>query len=207
VQWIVSALWGGYMASNVLKWYWWRFNGHGYFWGMVSGIGGSLLVPVALKLSVVKAFIVARGFEPDAGVLPLYAFPLLLVVSFVGCLVGTLLTKPEDDEVLKSFYKRVRPWGFWGPILAKVKQEDPDFQPNGDFLRDMLNIVIGVVWQISLVALPIYIVIKKFDYAVITLSVIAATSIILKFTWYDHLNKEELLLAEKEQAQVVATGV
>lgn len=23
-QWIVNALWGGYTAANVLKWYWWR---------------------------------------------------------------------------------------------------------------------------------------------------------------------------------------
>ena len=38
IQWIVSALWGGYVASNVLKWYWWRFNGIGYFWGMAFGI-------------------------------------------------------------------------------------------------------------------------------------------------------------------------
>jgi SSS family solute:Na+ symporter len=38
LQWIVNGLWGGYIASNVLKWYWWRFNGKGYFWGMVSGI-------------------------------------------------------------------------------------------------------------------------------------------------------------------------
>jgi Na+/proline symporter len=30
-QWIVSALWGGYTAANILKWYWWRFNGYGYF--------------------------------------------------------------------------------------------------------------------------------------------------------------------------------
>jgi SSS family solute:Na+ symporter len=29
LQWIVSALWGAYLSSNVLKWYWWRFNGHG----------------------------------------------------------------------------------------------------------------------------------------------------------------------------------
>src|SRR5690606_29523613 len=33
IQWIVSALFGAYTASNVLKWYWWRFNGYGYFWG------------------------------------------------------------------------------------------------------------------------------------------------------------------------------
>jgi SSS family solute:Na+ symporter len=205
VQWIVSALWGGYMASNVLKWYWWRFNGHGYFWGMVSGIGGSLIVPVVLKLEAVKTFVAARGFEPDAGVLPLYAFPLLLVISVIGCLFGTLLTKPEDDEVLKTFYKRVRPWGFWGPILAKVKQEDASFEPNNDFWRDMFNVAVGIVWQISLVALPIYIVIKKFDYAAMTFAVVAVTSIILKFTWYDHLNKEERTLVEKEQVRVAVT--
>ena len=40
VQWIVSALYGGYTASNLLKWYWWRFNAWGYFWGMVAGIAG-----------------------------------------------------------------------------------------------------------------------------------------------------------------------
>jgi solute:Na+ symporter, SSS family len=205
VQWIVSALWGGYMASNVLKWYWWRFNGHGYFWGMVSGIGGSLVLPLVLKLEAVKAFVVARGFEPDAGVLPLYAFPLLLVISVIGCLLGTLLTKPEDDEVLKSFYKRVRPWGFWGPILAKVKQEDPSFEPNNDFWRDMFNVAVGIIWQISLVALPIYIVIKKFDYAAMTFAVVAVTSIVLKFTWYDHLNKEEALLLQNEKPQAAVT--
>jgi solute:Na+ symporter, SSS family len=205
VQWIVSALWGGYMASNVLKWYWWRFNGHGYFWGMVSGIGGSLVLPLVLKLEAVKAFVVARGFEPDAGVLPLYAFPLLLVISVIGCLLGTLLTKPEDDEVLKSFYKRVRPWGFWGPILAKVKQEDPSFEPNNDFWRDMFNVAVGIIWQISLVALPIYIVIKKFDYAAMTFAVVAVTSIVLKFTWCDHLNKEEALLLQNEKPQAAVT--
>ena len=26
LQWIVSGLYGGYIASNVLKWYWWRFR-------------------------------------------------------------------------------------------------------------------------------------------------------------------------------------
>jgi SSS family solute:Na+ symporter len=45
VLWIVSGLWGGYTASNVLKWYWWRFNGYGYFWGMVTGISALLDAP------------------------------------------------------------------------------------------------------------------------------------------------------------------
>ena len=32
--WITASLYGGYTAANVLKWIWWRFNGHGYFWGL-----------------------------------------------------------------------------------------------------------------------------------------------------------------------------
>ncbi|HVN78440.1 MAG TPA: sodium:solute symporter family protein, partial [Terriglobia bacterium] len=74
VLWIVSALWGGYTASNMLKWYWWRFNGYGYFWGMVTGITASLIVPKALP-----------------SVLPVNSFPLVLGISLIGCLAGTLL--------------------------------------------------------------------------------------------------------------------
>lgn len=174
IQWIVSALWGGYTASNVLKWYWWRFNGYGYFWGMVSGIGASLVLPFAL---------------PHTS--PLNAFPLLLALSLVGCLAGTLLTAPEDPEVLKSFYRRVRPWGFWGPVLRQVLQEDPSFQPNRDCPRDLFNVVVGIAWQTALVALPIYLVIRNSSATLVALAAVAVTSVILKFTWYDHLHEVE----------------
>ena len=40
--WIVNSLWGGYTTANFLKWYWWRFNGYGYFWGMVAGLASSV---------------------------------------------------------------------------------------------------------------------------------------------------------------------
>jgi Na+/proline symporter len=174
IQWIVSALWGGYTASNVLKWYWWRFNGYGYFWGMVAGIGSSLVLPLAL---------------PHTS--PLNAFPLLLAISMAGCLAGTLLTPAEDFEVLKSFYKRVRPWGFWGPVLRQVLREDPSFKPNRDFRRDMFNVVVGISWQTSLVALPIYIVIRNTSAAMAALAVVVVTSVVLKFSWYDHLREME----------------
>jgi hypothetical protein len=59
VQWIVSALYGGYTASNLLKWYWWRFNAWGYFWGMVAGIAGAGLTPVLLP-SVAPIYAVPR---------------------------------------------------------------------------------------------------------------------------------------------------
>ncbi|MGA2606237.1 MAG: sodium:solute symporter family protein [Terriglobia bacterium] len=190
VLWIVSGLWGGYTASNVLKWYWWRFNGYGYFWGMVTGIAGSLILPTLLpQVSLVQGLLQAHPVNLNVALV----FPLVLAISLVGCLVGTLLTKPADEEVLKDFYRRVRPWGFWEPILAKVRAENPAFERNKDFWRDMFNVVVGIVWQVSLVALPIYLVIRKSNSALVTGAIIAVTSIVLKFTWYNHLKAGEAI--------------
>jgi Na+/proline symporter len=192
VIWIVSGLWGGYTASNLLKWYWWRFNGYGYFWGMVTGISASLTVPAILnRIPALQAYAKAHSLNLEVSV----GFTVVFVISLIGCLVGTLLTKAEDEEVLKDFYRKVRPWGFWGPILKKVQQEDPLFQRNKDFPRDMFNVAVGICWQVTLVALPIYIVIQNFRNAAIAGLIVAVTSVILKFTWYDHLRKMEAEMA------------
>ena len=188
VIWIVTALWGGYTASNVLKWYWWRFNGYGYFWGMVAGISSALTVPAAVaRITPLEDFARAHSLNLDVSV----SFGVVFLLSLLGCFLGTLLTAPEDEEVLKDFYRSVRPWGFWGPILEKVRQEDPSFRPNKDFLRDMFNIFVGMIWQVALVALPIYIVTWRLRNATITVLLVAITSLVLKYAWYDHLKELE----------------
>jgi solute:Na+ symporter, SSS family len=170
LQWIVSALWGAYLSSNMLKWYWWRFNGYGYFWGMVAGIIPALVFP---------------AIWPQ--MLPLYYFPHLMGISLVGCLLGTYLTQPTDQETLKHFYRTVRPWGFWGPIRRLVEAEDPGFRRNRDFKRDMFNIVVGTAWQTALVAMPIYFVLMQWTAVGVTAAIVAVTMLILKKTWYDRL--------------------
>jgi len=198
VVWIVSGLWGGYTASNVLKWYWWRFNGWGYFWGMLSGISSALIMPKIVPLVPFLQHLLAR-YTINMEVVII--FPLVVGISLIGCLLGTFLTKPEDDAVLMDFYRRVRPWGFWGPVLKKVLAEDPSFQRNKDFLRDMFNIAVGIAWQVALVALPLYIVIHEWDRAALAAGVILVTSLILKFTWYDHLEAREVETNKAAQQQ------
>ena len=63
----MSGLWGGYTAANVLKWYWWRLNGYGFFVGMLVGMIGALAMPALLRPAV------SRRSAPD--VFPLYSFP------------------------------------------------------------------------------------------------------------------------------------
>ena len=58
--WIAGALYGGYVMANVLKWIWWRFNGYGYFWGMMAGILGAMLIP-EFAPQIRPADLLARG--------------------------------------------------------------------------------------------------------------------------------------------------
>jgi Na+/proline symporter len=194
MQWIVNGLWGGYMVSNVLKWYWWRFNGWGYFWGMITGIGSALVLPLVTPLVLPLLDPSVRSLFGDraADVMvllghPITSFPLILVISLVGALVGTYMNKPEEDAVLMAFYRRVRPWGFWGPVHEKVVKEDPNFQRNQDFYRDMFNIGVGIVWQTCFILAAMYLVTRNWRNTIITLVVLAITSFILKKTWYERL--------------------
>ncbi len=183
LQIIVSALWGGYTASNVLKWYWWRFNSHGYFWGMLTGM------MIAAFPMIFENFLPALfpDFAPDIRIL--YYFPVILFGSAIGCIVATYATEPTDIEVLKKFYKNVRPWGFWKPVHDLVVAEDPSFERNKNFKRDSFNVLIGTIWQTALVALPMYLVFHEFTAGFISLAIAIILTIVLKKTWYDRLHE------------------
>lgn len=171
LQFIVSALYGGYIAANVLKWHWWRFNASGYFWGMLTGI--------------VVAMLAAR-FIPDAQLI--YWWPLFFALSLAGSIIGSYATPPTDMAVLKSFYSTVRPWGFWEPIKLEVLKYDPDFQPNRNFKLNMFNVVIGTIAQCCLTILPMYVVTMQHAPVWYTVGILAVAVIILKRTWWDKLN-------------------
>jgi solute:Na+ symporter, SSS family len=170
LQWIVGALYGGYIAANVLKWYWWRFNASGFFWGMASGIAAALIFP--------------RLFPND---LPLYKWPLLFLISVIGSIAGTFAQKPTDMETLKKFYKTVKPWGFWKPVHSALLLECPDFIPNRRFGLDMFNVVIGIIAQCCLTILPMYLVLWMKLPLMLTIVILIVIAFILKKTWWSKL--------------------
>jgi len=169
-EWVANALVPAFVAPNVLKWHWWRFNGWGFFAGMCAGTLAALL-KLFLPLS------------------PTVTSLLIIGISMAASIGVCLLTRPEADEVLKSFYLNVRPWGFWEPIHAKCLVAHPHLQKNRDCGRNAFNIAMGLIWQIAMVAAPIYLVIKNWWRMWICVGIFIITSIILKNTWYDKLGQ------------------
>ncbi|MEO6456201.1 MAG: sodium:solute symporter family protein [Ginsengibacter sp.] len=174
LQWIVSGLYGGYIAANMFKWYWWRFNANGFFWGMLCGI-----LP-AIALAALKYYNVLHGLD-------LYWWPVLFVLSLAGCFIGTYTAPATDQKILKDFYKTVRPWGFWKPIHDAVVKDDPSFQPNKRFKLDMFNVVLGIAAQLCLTILPMYLVLWMKLQLLVTVVILGVIIIILKKTWWNKL--------------------
>ncbi|MCP8899553.1 sodium:solute symporter family protein [Gilvimarinus xylanilyticus] len=174
IMWIVSAFYGAYTASNVLKWFWWRFNGVGYFCGMAAG------VVILLAIQLIQWMM---GVE----FMQIYAFPFIFLGCFIACVVGSLMSEPDDMEVLKNFYIKVRPWGFWGPVYEAAKQDHPELERNRECGRDWANIAVGIVWQTSMTASAIFMVIQHWQEFVISLVVVAASSFYLWQFWWRKL--------------------
>jgi len=183
IQWIVAALYGGYTAANLLKWYWWRFNSRGYFWGMVSGIGVAMFL--SLPFDAVPATDFLFGWLGNLK--PLEGFVLIFLVSLLVSVLVSLTSPPDDEETLKNFYLKVRPWGFWRPIHEKVKVDHPTLAYNDNFGRDMINAGVGIIWQTALTASGIYLVLQDWLALALSLGLVILSSIFLKFSWYDHL--------------------
>jgi SSS family solute:Na+ symporter len=113
---------------------------------------------------------------------------VLFLISFAGSIIGSYAAPATDITVLKSFYKNVRPWGMWGPIKEMVMAEDPGFVPNVNFKLNMFNVVIGVIAQLALTILPMYVVLNQKLPLLITVAMLVVIGIILKRTWWNKLN-------------------
>jgi len=184
--WISSALYGGYAAANVLKWIWWRFNGYGYFAGMLAGLLSATFVP---KLMAWLSATYFNNYQElfGSGIGTLISFFVILLLSISASIIGCLLTPMPDKQVLQTFYTNTKPWGFWNPVLQWVKKVEPSFEPNRQFKWDMLNVLVGICWQMSMVIMPVFFVFGFISYGFTAMGVWLVCMSILKFTWYDRL--------------------
>ena len=98
---LLLALGAGTGLVFILRWYWWRINA----WSEISAMLASFVVSVLAFIYIKPRF---AESDPNAT-----ATVMLVTVacSTAVWITVTLLTKPESDATLESFYRRVRPGG------------------------------------------------------------------------------------------------
>lgn len=169
--WIVMGLLTGTLPPNILKWFWWRLNGVGYTCGIVGG--------------GIAAFIV-QLFYPNE---PVYiVFIVVFIASLLVTIIGNSFAKPTSHEVLKEFYARIKPFGFWGPIKKYINKKEV-LKAERENKRDLLLLLPAILWQVSLFYMWTAIVFKRYIEVLICLLIILTTSFVLYKYWYKNLKK------------------
>jgi len=169
-NWMMVNLGAGIIIPNVLRWYWWRMNGWGYALGT---LGGMSLAAASLVFDSLPTTLV---------------FPLIVVVSLLLSMGGSLLTSPVRKEVLVSFYRSVRPFGAWGPIkqFSSLLEEEKASKAENLGLT-ALNVLLGMVAIGAFYLFPMYFVGKWYPSALLCLGIGLMAVLLLRFTWYRNL--------------------
>jgi Na+/proline symporter len=124
----LMALGAGTGMVYILRWFWWRINA----WSEVSAMLTAFVISLTLEFGF--------GMSNDNAFDFAHIVLITTAVTSAVWLIVTFLTKPEPDEILIPFYRKVRPSArMWGPIAAKVK----DVVPQKDDLINLSNWAYG----------------------------------------------------------------
>jgi SSS family solute:Na+ symporter len=102
---LLIAIGAGTGSVLILRWFWWRINAWSEIFAMAASFVVSMLLQICFKMN-----------SDD---------PWLIIITVLSStaiwLAATFITAPEKEEVLLSFYRRVRPSAaFWGTIARKA---------------------------------------------------------------------------------------
>ena len=106
----------------ILRWFWWRINA----WSEISAMVASGIISLIFS-SAWGSALFYNSLEPNNSALfPSYLkFPIIVGLSTIVWLVVTYVTKPEKEETLFSFYKKIQPGGpGWKTVLDQAEQKN-----------------------------------------------------------------------------------
>jgi Na+/proline symporter len=185
--WIMMGLFVGTLPPNIAKWFWWRTNGYCFAAGSIAGIVAALCVKLhtLFSASVVEASPILFWLSE----LPRYwGFSIVFACSAAFTLAVALLTTPCDSQVIRSFYEKTRPFGFWGPVRDECQASIVE-QARSENRDDLLALPIACVWQTSLFLLMSSIVLKRWGEVTALLVVTLITSYGVYKLWYLRLKR------------------
>ena len=169
-SWMMIALGGGVIIPNVLRWYWWRMNGWGYALGT---LGGMLLSLITLFFDNLPDF---------------YVFPIVVMTSFLLSIVVSLTTPPVERNILTSFYRTIRPFGWWRPIREKSRLSIKELSKKSDNMwLTILNVMLGMLAIAGIYLFPMYLVGHLYAQSLMWFALAFAAIVVLAFTWYKNL--------------------
>ena len=165
----------------ILRWFWWRINA----WSEITAMFASGIVSLSLKLTPLGNFL----FNPADGVFEDYMeYPLVVLVTTFIWLFATFVTKPESNNVLRDFYKKIQPGGpGWKRVVDQAEMDNVKIISNSDqnwsVPSGIKAMLLGCIMIYSIMFATGYWIYSEFTYAIPTTFVAIFSGYFLYKAW------------------------
>lgn len=131
---ILLQIGAGTGAIFILRWFWWRINAY----TEIAGMAISFLVAIFFE-KINPAYELIHIEESQAYLKILYG----VGITTIGWVLVTLFTQPEQDQVLLSFYRKIKPAAIgWNALLKRYPQEETE---QGRLPKEIALMLVGSV--------------------------------------------------------------
>ncbi|CAN0603025.1 unnamed protein product [Ectocarpus sp. 12 AP-2014] len=141
------------------------------------------IISILLKTTALGPFL----FAADTGVFPEWGeIPFVMLVTTAIWLIATFITKPESDEVLRSFYKRIQPGGpGWAKVVndADADNVQIDTGEKWSVPAGIMAMLLGVLLVYSMMFATGHWIYGKTSSAMIFTAVAIVSGILLTIAW------------------------
>ncbi|MCP4379620.1 MAG: sodium:solute symporter [bacterium] len=171
-SWLMMGLGGAFLVPNLLRVFWWRFNGFGSAVGSLVGM---------------TAAVIQRIFWPEMNEFMQLGYSL--VAGMVGGIIATYSSKPTDPEVLKDFYMKTRPFGVWGHLKRQLPEAEQK-KVTREHFYDLISVPFAMLWQVSMFLAPMLFVIHNWEGFAATMAMFVIGGAGLYWFWYRNLPED-----------------
>ncbi len=179
--WILLGPMAAMMVPNVLRWYWWRMTGAGYAAGVLAGM--------AVATVVFFHNLPPQDPSPHFAPWPEYGYaPIIHLAALIGSIIVSRASQPVAMETLISFYRKVRPFGWWSPVRHAAAAEPA---PASEAKNTLITLFASHIGLLCLFLSPFYLIGRWWSWAAAVIIIATTCALILRQTWWKRLPRDE----------------
>jgi Na+/proline symporter len=184
---MLTGIFGSTALIGWAQWWWWRINFKSWLTANIAG-------PVTYFL---MRFIFSKidwwqqqsmNTESIQQQMEMYQAVIAMTITTILWVAVAIFTKPEEMSLLKKFYRKAHPEGFWGPVRKAIEAEDgkPVMTPKLIISAGFLVAIVGAVWLILAVLCLSVLFVGKWNQAAIygIISIVFAIAFKYSFKWH-----------------------
>ena len=133
----------------ILRWFWWRINAWSEMIAMIAAFTFSITFILMENFGMKELGddqITIAGIHTTMAVWNIFKFISIVCLTTISWIITSLVTKPVDDAVLRSFYSKIKPGGpGWKRVLEKARNEGVELVKEKDLKWDVPTGILAMI--------------------------------------------------------------